>query len=288
MQTTSAVSVILAALRALLCFSCLLLPPLHASAQADAATVEELMRRSGLWEQLANVAPQVRAGVLAGMSQAGARISETETERLGRAVDAAYDAAKLRTAVMTSLRKGLDAKHLPALRRWYSSPTGKTVTALEEAASADQGDPQALLAEGAKRLDEGPVARRELLNELVTVTHAAESMVQMTINVSLATQRGASSATPNLPLPNQAELRRQLEAQRTPMLQAYTGMALASSARTYATLPTATLAQYVTFLKSNAGRHFNDLGLKAIDAAMVDASVDFGRRLPASKDQSNT
>ena len=275
-------------LRIALWWACLLLQPLSANAQTDTATAEELMRRSGMWEQLVGIAPQVRAGLFAGMSQTGARPSASESERLGRAVDNAYSASKLRRTAMKTIRQGLDVAYVPELRRWYATPAGKSATAMEEASSSDKRDPKVVLAEGAKLLNDMPAARRDLITELVKVTRSAESMVQMTINVTLATQRGASSVAPNLPRPSQAELRKLLDAQRPQLLQAYTGMALASSAKTYETLSTAMLAQYVEFLKSDAGRHFSEVGIQAIEAAMVEASTELGRRLPASKDQANT
>jgi len=259
-----------------------------AGAQTQAGAAEDLMRRSGLWEQLGGVAPQVRAGLVDALTQGGARPSDTEMQRLERAVDTAYAPQRLRATALAQLRRGLDAKHVAALRRWYATPNGKTITAMEERASSDVRDPRTVVAEGTQLLDEMPAARRELLNELVTVTRAADAMVQMMINISLATQRGASSVAPQLPGASEAQMRSMLEAQRPQLMQAYTVMLLASMAQTYAALPTETLAQYVGFLKSSAGRHFNDVTLKAFDAAMVEAATDLGRRLPTSKDQANT
>ena len=273
---------------ALWCICGLLASSGGASAQTDARSAEELMRRSGLWEQLSGVAPQARAGLLAALAQGGARPSTTEMERLTRAVDLAYAPQRLRGRALAQVRRGLDAKHVPALRRWYATPNGKQITALEESASSDVRDPQALMAEGVRLLDEMPTARRDLLSELVRVTRGAEAMVQLTINVTVATQRGASSVAPNLPGASEAQTRAMLDAQRPQMVQAYTAMLMASMAQTYAPLPTGTLAQYVEFVKSSAGQHFNDVAMKAFDAAMVEAATDLGRRLPTSKDQANT
>lgn len=187
-------------------WAALLLQAQVAGAQTNAATAETLMRQSGLWNQLAGVAPQVRAGLMASLAQARVNPSASEVERM---------------------------------------------------------------------------------NELVAVTRSAEAMVQLTIDTTLAAQSGARSAAPDVQGPSPNELRALLDAQKPQMLKAYEGLTLASSAKVYATLPTETLRQYVAFLKSDAGRHFNDVGMRALGAAMVDASAELGRRLPASKDQSN-
>jgi hypothetical protein len=259
-----------------------------AGAQTNAATAEMLMRQSGLWNQLAGVAPQVRGGLMASLAQAGVSPSASEVERLSLAVDSAYAAGRLRKVALASIQQGIDVKHVPSLRHWYGTAAGKAVTALEEAAATDQREPEIIMKEGAALLNEASAERRALLAELVAVTRSAESMVQLLIDTSLAAVRGARSAAPNVPGPSPTELRAMLDAQKPRMLKAYEGLALASSAKVYATLSTETLGQYVVFLKSDAGRHFNDVGMRALGAAMVDASTELGRRLPASKDQANT
>jgi hypothetical protein len=268
-------------------WAALLLQAQVAGAQTNAATAETLMRQSGLWNQLAGVAPQVRAGLMASLAQARVNPSASEVERMSRAVDAAYAAARLRKVALASIRQDIDGKHVPALRRWYAAPAGRAVTALEEIGSADEREPAVIMKEGAALLSGAPADRRALLNELVAVTRSAEAMAQLTIDTTLAAQSGARSAAPDVQGPSPNELRALLDAQKPRMLKAYEGLTLASSAKVYSTLPTETLRQYVAFLKSDAGRHFNDVGMRALGAAIVEASAELGRRLPASKDQSN-
>jgi hypothetical protein len=256
-------------------------------AQTDAVTAEALMRSSGMWQQLASVAPQVRAGLLAAVSRSGAQPGPAEMDRLARVIEAAYAADRLRATAMATFKADTQAVHVPALQQWYASRVGGEITRLEEAASAEQTDPQAVVEVGAKLLAAMPPDRRELLSELVSVTRSAETLVQLTIDAALAAQRGASSITPDAPGPSANELRLGLEAQRPQLLQAFTGLSLASCAAAYAALPSSELARYTEFLKSDAGRHFTDVGVKAFSAALVAASIDFGRGLPGTKEKAN-
>lgn len=259
-----------------------------ARAETDAATAESLMRRSGLWEQLAGIGPQARAGVLDSVARSGAQPSATEIDRLARAADAAFGAERLRGTARATIERGLQAQHLPALLRWYGSPPGLAMTRLEEASASDPRDPSALVEAGTVLLQRMPEDRRLLLAELVQVTQAPEAMVRLVIGTSLAAYRGAASVTPGAPGLSLAELRALLESQRPQMLRTYAAVMLAGVALTYEAAPLGELAAYLDFLKSEAGRHFTELGNAAVDAAMVDASTEFGRRLPGSRDQANT
>lgn len=258
-----------------------------ASAQTDAKTAEELLRSSGMWQQLASIAPQVQAGFAAAAAQSGAKPTPGELERLSRVIDTAYAAERLRVAAVATLQAQTRADHVPALRRWYGSRIGKAITGLEEAASAEQTDPMAVAQEGATLLSAMQPARRAALEELVTVTRSAETLVQLTFDTALAAQQGLRSVTPDAPGTSAGELRAALEAQRPQLLQAFSGLSLASYAKAYTRLPTSELQQYLAFLKSAAGQHFTDTSLQAFTSALVEASAEMGRGLPGAKDRSN-
>ena len=260
----------------------------HTSAQTDASTAEALMRSSGMWQQLASIAPQVRAGFLEGASRAAQKPSPAEIERLSKAIDDAYSTDRLRSIALVTFRADTKADHVPALRRWYSSRVGKKITGLEEAASVAQTDPQAVAQQGTALLSRMPAARRALLEEFVVVTRSAEIVTQIAIGTALAAQRGVLSVTPNAPSTAEDEFRAALEAQRPQLLQAFAGLSLASYAIAYEKLPTSELAQYIKFLKSEPGRQFMDVGAKALTAALSEAAADLGRRLPGTKSRASS
>lgn len=256
-------------------------------AETDAATAESLMRKSGLWENLVDIAPQVRAGMLASVGQSGRNPTDAEIGRLSRAVEAAYSVHRLRAACLAAISRELDSTHVAALRRWYDGPVGRTIIRLEQALPT-QADQRTILEQGAALLRKMPPSRRRALDEIVLATHAAELMTELTINTMLATHQGAASVSPNTPRPSASDLKAALDAQRQQLTRTYGVISLASFAAAYSTVPTTDLVSYVDFLKSAAGRHFIGVGLRAFTAAMLDAATQLGRALPASKDKANT
>lgn len=257
-------------------------------AQTDPATAQELMRVSGIWQQLSSISPQVRIGMLEAIEKSGPKPSNSELARITRTIDRAFSADRLRATATTTYQTQINSKQVPALRHWFATKLGKAITAMEEAASADQTDPQAVARQGAALLSAMTPERRSLIQELVHVTRAAELLAQLSIDTAIAVHRGVLSVNPRAQGGSAAGMLRFLEAQKPQVQRSLTVLVLASSAMAYAPLPTADLAQYVTFLKSDAGRHFNDVSLKAFSSAMVEASAEFGRGLPGTQDRLNT
>lgn len=261
---------------------------LPASAETNAATAEALMRESGLWQQLNGVAPQVRAGLANALAQRGKESGSDEMAHLAGAVDAAYAPERLRTIAQAVIAKGTNPKHVPSLHAWYRSPTGIAITRQEEAASNDQRDPTTIVQEGAALLAKLPESRRALLARIVKITRSAEATTNITINTAIAIQLGLASASPGTPLPSPQELRTVLEAQRPQMQEAFTSMSLAMFATMYAPLSDSALSRYVAFLSSTAGKHFTELGLRALDTALIDAAGELGRGIPAARAKVST
>jgi hypothetical protein len=257
-----------------------------ASAQTDRATAETLMRKSGLWKQFESVAPQMRSGIASAFSQG--KPAAAELDRIGRISDAAFAVQRLRSVAQDVIVKGTKPAHVPALLAWYGSPSGIALTKLEEAASADQRDPMVAMREDMALLSTLRPSRQAKLSEIAEVTRSAEALTNMTINTTIAVQLGVASALPGGPAISAAEMRRAMEAQRPEMLKAYAGLATAIFARTYADVPDQELTKYITFLKSAAGRHFMDIGVRALDAALVDAALELGRNIPGTRESSRT
>lgn len=257
-------------------------------AATDARTAEMLMRRSGLWDQLASVGPQIRLGFGDALTQSGGRATDTELARLGSSVDAAYGSARMRDVGLALFVRQTDDRHLPALRRWLDSPLGQSIVRLEEVAARREAEPQDALRDGAALLDAMSDARRSILRALVTASRAAESMTDLTINLGAAIHRGVASVAPTTAALGQPDFAEQLRQQRPHMLKAFSALSLASAAKTYQSLDTRDLRRYLAFVRSPAGQHLNDLANRAFDAAMVDGSHAFGRSLPASRDITNS
>jgi hypothetical protein len=266
----------------------LLLASAIASAQTDAATAETLMRKSGLWQQLAGVAPQMKQAMVNAIARGARTPSAAERERLVRAVDLAYAPERLRRSVLGSIGNGLQGGHVVVLLAWLDSPKGMAITRMEEQASTQSQDSGQKLREGTALLQKLSAERRTLLEQVVKVTKAAEMTTSMVINSSIAVQAGQASVSRGAPGLSSRELRAELDKQRPQMQQGFSVMMLAYVAKTYATLSDADLQSYTTFLQSEPGQSFNELAMRAVDAALVEAATDFGRRIPATKDASNT
>lgn len=252
----------------------------------DAATAESLMRMSGMWEQLEQVAPRVRAGIAAGAARSGQRPSEAEGERLSRAIDHAYAVQRLRAACRAAISTSLTKTHVEALQRWYDSESGRHISNLERA-QPPQGR-QAALRQGTVLLGEMSAARRRALAELVVVSRSAEMQTELIIGTALAVHEGTASVSPDAARPSLEEIKEALDQRRQDMIRGFSASSLASFAVAYASLSAAELEAYVDFLKSDAGRHYHSVAMRAFGAAMLDAAAELGRAAPGSRDKSYT
>lgn len=266
----------------------LLLACTSAGAVDRTAAAQTLLLQSGLSGQLGAIEPQVRAGLAEAMSSGPQRPSAAEAGRIAQVVTATFAAERLRETATRVIAAGLQEEHLGALQAWYASPTGLAVARLEAQATAEQQDMGEVMRLGQAALAQSTPRRRELLGDLLRETQAAEAAVELALNTAVAIQRGFSAAVPDAPQPSTAEIEASLAPQRAPMLQAMTALAAASMALTYQRLSEAELAQYLQFTASAAGRHFNALGLQAVDAALTEATETLGRSLPGTRDPSNT
>lgn len=270
------------------CIAALLFGSPLVHAEIDAASAESLLRKSGMWQQLADIGPQAEAGMQDMLAQGGVAPAEEEKARVTRVIREAFAAARLRAVSVRVVASGTQAEHLPALRGWFDSPVGQAVTRIEEAASAANADPLAAMEQGARLLKAMPGERRALLEQLLEATDAAEGMVRIAIGTALAAHRGVMSVTPDAPGPSPAQLRAALEAQRPQMLKAYGALMLASFAQVYEPLASGDLQQYVAFIRSPAGAQFNEVAMDAMEAALLDAASEMGRRLPGTRDSRNS
>ncbi|NML44585.1 hypothetical protein HHL11_12535 [Ramlibacter sp. G-1-2-2] len=269
------------------CLAALLAAATLARADIDRPAAESLVRKSGIWEQVGNLAPQVEAEVLQGFAQAGVEPADSEKARIARAVETAYAPERLRDKCTAVVAEELEARHLEALQRWFDSPDGQAITRAEEASSQGEDDPRAAMQEGMALLRQMPAARRKLLQNLMAATRAAEAMVQLSIGTAIAVQIGAASAQPGAPAPSADQLKDMLETQRPEMVEASAAITLALFARTYATVPAERLRRYLSFVRTPAGTRFNDVSFDAVDAALTDAAREMGRRLPGTRDSNN-
>jgi hypothetical protein len=251
-----------------------------AMAQISQEVAEELTRKSGTWAQLENTNLQVKAG----MAQSPLRdqLGLREVERLEQLADDVFSTPKLRQSFIQALSRSLNELQSKESLRWYDSPTGKMITAIEEAASAAGADMNSMLGDGNETLNRASEKRRLLLSRLVTVTRSAEGLATMQINVAKGVVSGVYSA---LPAPAQAsvdmdEFGKALALQRPQMVAAMRGFSLSMFAWMYKSVSDKDLDSYAKFLSSKSGAALSVALIYALDYALTDAAKAFGQGIP--------
>ena len=236
------------------------------------------MRKSGIWAQLADVAAQVKTG----MAQAaeGGKLAPEDVQRLDQIADDAFAPARLREAVLQVLAHDITVAQSVDALKWYDSPAGRQITAMEEAFSANFDDMNQVMTDGNKLLAAASAKRQSLLSETVRASRTAEAMAAMQISSTVAIMQGVANALPNPGMPAAADLRKALEAQREQMVAANRGVALSMSALNYQAASDKVLAQYVKFLSSKSGAALTLSVEEALDKSLSAASQLLGSGIP--------
>ncbi len=247
-------------------------------AEVPAATAEALMHKSGVWAQLGDVAAQVKAGMAQSMQADG--LDDEDVERLNALADSAFSAERLRTSFLQVLSQRATPADSASALKWYDSPSGKAMTALEEASSASFDDMNRVMAEGNQALAKASAKRQTLLSQTVKATRAVEGMVTLQIHTAVAVLQGVAKVVPNQPQLPAADLRKAFEAQRPQMVASSLGVALSMFALTYQSASDKALAQYVKFLSSKSGAALILTMEEALDASLSSAAEALGIGIP--------
>lgn len=262
------------------CAAGTLLALLQAAAWAEIspATAQELMQKSGTWTQLADLNTQVKKGL--SQSPHISKLSSEDLDRLEQAADVAFAATKLRVRYAKALAQKLDAAQAKDALRWYDSPTGKMITATEEAASSQSAESNDMLQEGNAILAKVSDRRRSQLARAVQLTHVAEGIVTMQVNIAMSIVAGAVRATPHQPPVPLDELRSAFEAQRPQMVADMTGVNMSFFAWMYKSVSDKDLESYLKFLGSRSGTVLSVAMIDALNDALMDAGTELGEGIP--------
>lgn len=261
----------------LVCLAVLCLHSL-ALAQVPAATAEVLMRKSGVWDQLADIADQVKASISQSPSNAG--LEPQDIKRLEQVAGEAFDAQRLREDFLRVLSSQITAAPCAQALKWYGSPTGAKITALEISSSTRFDDMNSALTEGNRILAQSSAKRQSLLSQTVKATGAAQALVTMQINSTLAILQGVAHVAPQGAAPQVEALRRQMEAQRPQMEAASMGIMLSTFALTYQTVNDKALQHYIGFLSSKSGVALTAAMMDALDKSLSAAARRLGSGIP--------
>lgn len=251
-----------------------------ARAEVTPAQAEEVMKKSGLWDQLGSVLPQARVGFSAAFSLGESEPDSAAADRLNAVLEEAYGAERLRKLGLAIVARSLDAGQVAAMQRWFESPLGRKVGAVEQSAAGTQTDLREVIRQGTDMFERLPASRRELLTQLLTETRADEAMVDVSIRTLVATHKGVSTALPGGFHLTNAEVKATLMTDREQMRKAYADLIVASFAQAYTPLTDGELKRYVGFLRSPAGKRHTALALQSLHAALDDGEAHFVKGAP--------
>lgn len=272
-------------------FTCVLMTlTLGAAAQTQSDVVEQLLRDSGLQEQVDILSRSAPSQVLDELSKLPSKISKSEKERIHKQVSQAFASDRLRTAITSDLTKTLLPAHATTVLKWYATKSGQMVRQAEVLATQEltQIPPEALMPLGTGLLEKAPPARRQLIEALERATDTTEQLVQVTLAMMKATDRGLRLGMPDQPWPDDQVMEQQREAQRPALLKSFRAYALASVALTYQRVPDRVLKEYLAFCNSPAGKHVNEASVRALVKSLGNATENIMRSLPSAKDGQNT
>ena len=238
---------------------------------------DELMQKSGLWIQLAQVEPMMQAGVSQAQAKAS-RLGEKDLVRLQEAIASAYAADALRTSVRDQLVATLSPQDAASVLRWLSSDLGQRITALEEAGSSPEAAIERLDA-APRLLASLPASRRERLERLTKATFSADAAAAIIVDTMIGVARGLALSRPGAATDKGEDLKSKFQSQRAQFAEMLEPRIVADFASIYQSLSDQELDQYVAFCESPTGHRFAQASLDALDKALSEAASRLGQWL---------
>lgn len=253
-----------------------------AHAQVDRATAEGLLRQSPLSAHLIQMADLAQAAwrTQGLRGEPSAPDAATVAPELGEV----FAAGRLHDVAAQALADRLDDALVADLRRWFDSPRGRSITALEAGARGQSALQQVFSSEPVMQFVRFPVELTQPMVRLSAATRAAEVRAQILFDIlkAVARQKAGMATSPHTPgrsLQVADAVTPLVDAERRKAQQSLAGPALKDLFRIYGSLPAADLKAYVEFTESEAGRRFTALCFDALVSTMADATVELDRRL---------
>ena len=259
----------------LLCVVAMLLAPLaHAQSVEAAATAHRLMIRSGLPVQLRGFTLQIEREI----RQNAVKLDDKMVAALVGAAREAFRPEALQQDMTVRAAKKLTLSDMRSALAWLESESGQRLTRAEEQASVAVDEQQ--LREYAERLKAKPLGakRQKLISDLISASSAVRAYMATQEAIALGVAIGMDSLQPRERRIGEAKLRARLrEAMPAEKLQAVLAQQLPIVfAYMYRDIAEPELSAYLGFLKSVAGKRYQD----GMNAAFVEvlgrASVEMG------------
>jgi hypothetical protein len=246
----------------------LIVVPAHGAEPNKEALTRQLMKMSGLEEQL----NQIKQHVYANLNESKESLPEDLYEAITQVMAEAYDGRNMQKIVSANLSKNLNIKEMQDILSWLQSGLGRKITGLEEAASTPEAFNE--MQTFTRQLQTNPPTphRLELSQRLDQATNATT----MAVDIVLLTAYGVAAAMDTImPEEQQTDLdiiREEIESHRpelTPLMQQ---MTIASFLFTFQTLRDAEIERYVAFYESDVGTRYNLVVGAAFMNALLEAT----------------
>jgi hypothetical protein len=243
----------------------------------SAALAHRLMVRSGMSVQLRGLPRQMEADLKRAEGQLDGRVLKA----LLSASKSAFRAESLEADMRARLAKKLTVPDMHAALRWLESPAGERVTRAEELSAVSLDEER--LAEYLHGLARKPLARRRMdaFSSLLRATNATESVRAAQEAIALGVAVGADRLQPVERQLGAERIREQVESmlpsdkveallsQQLPLMFAYM----------YRDVSDADLSAYLRFLRSAAGRRYQDAMTDAFVESLGRASLQVGEEI---------
>lgn len=261
----------------LVAFAAMIGSPLSAADRLSPALADELLQKSGLNSQLAQLEPSIQGGLNLNPALAG-KISEAQLERVRKAFATAYAADRLVAAAKTEIAVVMSPAVADQALVWLNSEVGMRIAALEDEAGKAEGF-SARAEAAAERFQHLPQRRVERYLRLADATQAGEGAATIAISTLLATARGVAAVAGNAASQNLDAVKAQIEESRPKLVQSLKQQFLVLFTGAYASLEDKDLDRYIAFNESPTGTAYNTALIKVLDAVTRRAAADAGAAL---------
>ena len=246
------------------------------TASAQARNIEELTRKSGLWEQVAQMRVQMVGGVIEARRQ-----SQAANQKLmdAAAIERSFSPEVMRETLTLFMEENLAPADEAEVLRWLSSDLGQRFTRMEVVAGEIK-ELQKAETEAPKLRAALSKARLEKYQRLASALDAGNTTSTLTINLTSAIVFGIALVTPDVDADLAAnELRRRMEVQRPQMVKYFAERALQTYSYVYRNASDAQVEAYVKFAEGAGARRYHAAGIKSLDQTISQAANALGQEL---------
>jgi len=258
-------------------------------ATAQNRRIEELTRKSGLWEQVTQMRAQMKAGVMEARRHARASgqnlLDDESLAKLTAAIDRSFAPEVLRETMTLYMEEYVTPEDEVEVLRWLSSDLGSRFTRMEVAAG-EVAEIRKAEAEAPKLRAALSKPRLEKYQRLASSLDAGNTTVLLTINLTSAIVYGVSLVTPGTDADGAAkEIRRRMETQRAEMVKYFADRSIQTYSYVYRNANDEQMETYVKFAESPAARRYHAAGIRALDQTISQAAIALGQDLGVSLQQ---